>query len=230
MPNSLKIEQNSVILLCELKYNKMKVKYNRVSTLQQSGDRFTADKEQYDLILMDKVSGSIGFKERPKGKELTKLVDDGKVKELVVEEFSRLGRNTGDVIRTLEWLEDNEVNVVVRNIGLQSRPNDKKNPIWKMISSVMSSLYEMELENIKERTTVGRLVYVQKGGRLGRPNGSSESDTEFLEKEQTQRIIKSLNKGGLTIRDICKITDCSNKTVIKAKKLSAKYGLLAVAV
>ena len=32
-----------------------------------------------------------------------------------------------------------------------------------MISSVMSSLYEMELENIKERMMVGRLVYVQKG-------------------------------------------------------------------
>jgi len=79
---------------------------------------------------------------------------------LVAEEFSRLGINTGDVIRMLEWLEDHKINVYVRNIGLQSRPNQKKNPIWKMISSVMSSLYEMELENIKERTMVGRQVYV----------------------------------------------------------------------
>lgn len=199
----------------------MKVKYNRVSTLQQSGDRFTADKENYDLVLMDKVSGSVGFKERPKGIELTKLVEDGKVSELVVEEFSRLGRNTGDVIRTLEWLEDKEVNVVVRNIGLQSRPNGKKNPIWKMISSVMSSLYEMELENIKERTTVGRQVYVQKGGRLGRPNKSIESDADFMQKETTQQIIKALKKD-LTIREICKIADCSNKTVIKTKKILEK--------
>ncbi len=199
----------------------MKVKYNRVSTLQQSGDRFTADKENYDLVLMDKVSGSVGFKERPKGIELTKLVEDGKVSELVVEEFSRLGRNTGDVIRTLEWLEDKEVNVVVRNIGLQSRPNGKKNPIWKMISSVMSSLYEMELENIKERTTVGRQVYVQKGGRLGRPNKSVESDADFMEKETTQLIVKALKKN-LTIREICKIADCSNKTVIKTKKILEK--------
>ena len=130
----------------------MKVKYNRVSTFQQSGNRFTMDKEVYDLVLLDKVSGSVGFKDRPKGKELTKLVDAGQVAELVTEEFSRLGRNTGDVIRTLEWLEEREVNVCVRNVGLQSRPNGKKNPIWKMISSVMSSLYEMELENIKERT------------------------------------------------------------------------------
>ena len=121
----------------------MRVKYNRVSTLQQSGDRFTMDKENYDLVLLDKVSGSVSFKERPKGKELTTMVEAGKISELVVEEFSRLGRNTGDVIRTLEWLEEKGINVSVRNIGLQSRPNNKKNPIWKMISSVMSSLYEM---------------------------------------------------------------------------------------
>jgi DNA invertase Pin-like site-specific DNA recombinase len=149
------------------------------------------------------------------------MVEAGKVSELIVEEFSRLGRNTGDVIRTLEWLEEKGINVSVRNIGLQSRPNGKKNPIWKMISSVMSSLYEMELENIKERTTVGRQVFVQKGGRLGRPTKSTESDTDFLKKETTQQIIKSLKKG-LTIREICKIADCSNKTVIKAKRILEK--------
>ena len=33
-------------------------------------------------------------------------------------------------------------------------------------------------------------------------------------------------KKRLTIREICKIADCSNKTVIKAKKLSLKHGLL----
>ena len=196
----------------------MRVKYNRVSTLQQTGNRFTDDKEKYDLTLLDKVSGSIPFRERPKGKELTKLVDDGKVQELVVEEFSRLGRNTGDVINNLQWLDEKGVNVVVRNIGLQSRPNSQKNPIWRMISSVMSSLYEMELENIKERTQVGRQVYVQRGGILGRPNGTKESEKDFLEKPQTKEIIKNLKKG-LTIKDICKIVDCSNKTIIKTKKL-----------
>ena len=91
----------------------------------------------------------------------------------------------------------------------------------------MSSLYEMELENIKERTMVGRQVYVQKGGRLGRPNGSNETETEFLKKEQTIKIIKSLKKG-LTIREISKVVDCSNKTIIKTKKLSVKHGFLTL--
>ena len=203
----------------------MKVKYNRLSSLSQSGNRLTDDKTQYDLVLLDRVSGSVSFKERPKGQELTKMVEQGKISELWVEEFSRLGRNTGDVINTLEWLEEMKVNVVVRNIGLQSRPNGQKNPIWKMISSVMSSLYEMELENIKERTMVGRKVYVQNGGRLGRPEGTKETEKDFLEKPQTKEIIKNLKKG-LTIKDICKIVDCSNKTIIKTKRIGIKHHLL----
>jgi len=196
----------------------MKVKYNRVSTLQQTGLRFTADKEKYDLVLMDKVSGSMSFKDRPQAIKLSKLIDEGKVTELVVEEFSRLGRNTGDVITTLDYLELKGINVVVRNVGLQSRPNGIKNPIWKMVSSVMSSLYEMELENIKERTMVGRLVYVQNGGTLGRPSGSNESELKFLQKESSQLIIKNLKKG-MTIREISKVTEVSTKTVMKVKAL-----------
>jgi len=203
----------------------MKIKYNRVSTLQQSGDRFSVDNDKYDIVFLDKVSGSIGFKDRPKGKEVTKLVDEGKVKELVVEEFSRLGRNTGDVIKTLEWLEENEVNVIVRNIGLQSRPNGKKNPIWKMISSVMSSLYEMELENIKERTSVGRQVYLQKGGILGRPKGSNQTEMDFLKKEMSLNVLKSL-KRGLTIREVSKVVGVSTRSVMKVKKVGVKHGLL----
>jgi len=204
---------------------KMRVKYNRVSTLQQSGDRFELDADKYDLTMLDKVSGSVSFKDRPKGKEVVKLVEQGNVSDLVVEEFSRLGRNTGDVIKTLEWLEEKKVNVHVLNIGLQSRPNGKKNPIWKMISSVMSSLYEMELENIKERTMMGRAIYVQRGGKLGRPEGSNESERQFLDKVKSREILKYLKKNR-TIREISKITSASNKTVIKTRRLAEKYGML----
>ncbi len=75
----------------------------------------------------------------------------------------------------------------------------------------------MELENIKELTMTGRLVYVQRGGKLGRPEGTNENEKDFLNKDLTQRIIKNLKKV-LTIRDVSKIVDYSNKTIIKTKK------------
>jgi DNA invertase Pin-like site-specific DNA recombinase len=200
------------------KGKQMRVKYNRTSTIQQSGNRFTADTDKYDLTLLDKVSGKISCRDRPKFKELTKLIEAGKVSELVVEEFSRLGRCTSDVISTLAWLDEKGINVVIRNNGLQSRPNGIKNALWDMISSVMASIYTLELENIKERTAVGRAVYVQNGGKLGRPSGSLENDKSFLEKPKSIQIMKGIKKG-LTMREISKLNSVSSSTIMKVKSL-----------
>lgn len=202
----------------------MKVKYNRVSTLKQTGERFEADSDNYDMVLLDKVSGSVSFKERPQGAKLYELTLKGKVNEIVVEELSRLGRNTGDVIQTLEFFDEKGVNVIIRNLGIQSRPNGKKNPIWKMISSVLSSMYEMELENIKERTMVGRQVFVQNGGVLGRPQGTPESEKKFLEKPLTRKIIAKIQDGRST-QEIVKILECSSTTVTKVRKVAKRYGI-----
>ena len=207
------------------KKTNLKVKYNRVSTLQQTGERFSLDKKEYDYIFFDKVSGSVPFSERPNAKELLALIEDNRISELCVESLDRLGRNTGDVISTLQYLDNHSINIIVRNIGLQSRPNCKKNPIWKMVSSTLSALYEMELENIKERTMAGRIVYQVNGGKFGRPIGSNESEKQFLAKPKTKEIIKWLNKGR-TIREIASHTSSSNKTIIKVKKTASKHGLL----
>lgn len=203
----------------------MKVKYNRVSTLLQSGNRFEADTENYDLVLLDKISGTVCFSDRPKSKELIKLIHSGVVTEIVIEELSRLGRNTGDVIKTLEWFEKMDINVRVKNIGLESRPLGKKNPIWKMITSVMSSLYELELENILERTSVGRMVYVQNGGILGRPIGERETELKFISKTRNQKALDFIKKGW-SMREISKQLDMSTKTISKVKTTALKLGMI----
>ena len=195
----------------------MKVKYNRVSTFHQTGERFKVDEVEYDKVILDKVSGTIPFKDRDGGKVIVEMVENNQLDELVVEEHSRLGRNTGDVIQTLEWLDENEVNVVVRNIGLESRPNGERNPIWKMITFVMSSLYEMELENIKERTHYGRMMYVKNGGKLGRPKGTTENKNDFLNKPKSKEIRKYLDMG-MSVRETSRLVDCSTTSVMKVKK------------
>ena len=197
----------------------MKVKYNRTSTIKQDGERFKLDKDKYDLTLFDKgVSGKIPFSEREKGKELTELVESGKVDEVVVEELSRLGRNTIDSLTSLKFFEDNGVNVVVRGMGnLQSMIDGKKNPIWNLITSVMSSLYELERENILERTEMGRKMYVMNGGKLGRKVGSVENRKEFLQKDKTKKIVSLLEKGK-SVRDISSRLGVSTKTIVKVRK------------
>jgi len=196
----------------------MKIKYNRVSTISQSGSRFEADTDTYDLTLLDKVSGSVSFKDRVEAKKLIQMVENGDVTEIVTEEFSRLGRNTGDVISTLDWLDQHKVNVRIRNLGIESRPNGKRNSVWKILSATMSSLYEMELENIKERTSTGRMIYLQNGGTLGRPRNTNESNSTFLSKPKSKKIIHYLEMG-LSIREVAKQVNASPKTIMKVKKL-----------
>jgi DNA invertase Pin-like site-specific DNA recombinase len=67
------------------------------------------DNKTYDLILQEQISGSIAFGNRPKGLELLKLIEAGKVSELFVEEFSRLGRNAFDTLSTLNICEQHNV-------------------------------------------------------------------------------------------------------------------------
>ena len=203
----------------------MRVKYNRVSTQLQTGNRFEADTEKYDLTLLDKISGTVPFKDRPQAIILINQIELGIVTEVIVEELSRLGRHTGDCITTLEWMDNKGVNVIVRNLGVQSRPNGKKNPIWNVITSVISSLYALELDSIKERTSVGRQMYVQKGGVLGRKVGSTLSDRDFIEKLKSKKILEYLEKGW-TLREIAKQVDASTKTVMKVKSISAKLQMI----
>jgi DNA invertase Pin-like site-specific DNA recombinase len=102
--------------------------------------------------------------------------------------------------------------------NLQSITNGKKNPIWNLITATMSSLYELERENILERTEMGRKIYVMNGGKLGRKIGSVESRDTFLKKEQTQKIISLLEKGK-SVRDISSRLGTSFRTVTKVRKM-----------
>jgi len=199
----------------------MKIKYNRTSTLNQTGERYKLDEDGYDVTLFDKgVSGKTPFKEREKGRVLVELIEKGEVDTIVVEELSRLGRNTVDVLTTLQWLEEKGVNVVVRGMGnLQSHVDGKKNPIWNLITSVMSSLYELEREQIKERTEMGRKMYVINGGKLGRRTGSNENIQSFLQKPKVKQI-QSLLEKGKSVRDICGRLEVSPTTVVKVKKMN----------
>lgn len=199
----------------------MKVRYHRVSTLHQTAGRLEADKEKYDKEFFEKISGKVNFKDRPQAKELIKLIEQKKVSELHIIELSRLGRNTADVITTLEWLEQQEVNVVIKNIGLETMPQGVKNPIAKLLTGILASIYELERQNIIERSAHGLTAYLASGKVLGRKKGSTISDAQFMEKPASKKCLEYLKKGR-TIRETAKICDVSTRTVQKVKKIAVK--------
>ena len=92
--------------------------------------------------------------------------------------------------------------VTIQSLGnLRSIIDGKKNPLWTLVSSIMSSLYQMELENLKLRTHMVRQSYLLKGGKLGRRMGSNENETSFMNKPKSQEIVSLLRRGKST-RDI----------------------------
>ena len=198
----------------------MVIKYNRTSTINQKGERFKLDKENYDLTINDfGVSGKIPFNKREGGSKLIELVEEGKVSKIVFEDLSRCGRTLKDSINTLDYFFEKGVVIKVRNIGIESHtPNGEKNPMWNIVTSILSSVYEMERERILEITEMGRKQYVLNGGKLGRKVGSMEDKMVFERKPQTKSIMKLL-KMGKSNRDIIGRLNCSPKTITKVRKL-----------
>ena len=198
----------------------MRVKYQRTSTIEQHGERFGMDKEQYDLVLFDRgISGTKPFRDRTNGIKIITLVEQGKLKELIVPELRDIGRNTFDTISVLDFMERHSVIVTIQSLGnLQSIVEGKKNPLWTLVSSIMSSLYQMELENLKLRTHMGRQSYIMRGGKLGRKIGTKENDSSFMLKPKTREIISLLKKGKST-RDICGRLNVSPNLVTKVRKI-----------
>ena len=202
----------------------MKVKYQRTSTMEQHGDRFGMDKEQYDLVLFDRgISGTKPFRERTNGIKIITLVEQGTLKELVVPELRDIGRNTFDTISVLDFMERHSVIVTIQSLGnLQSIVEGKKNPLWTLVSSIMSSLYQMELENLKLRTHMGRQSYLMRGGKLGRKLGSNENVTTFMNKPKTQEIVSLLNRGK-SVRDVCGRLGVSPNLVTKVRRILREW-------
>ena len=123
----------------------MRAKYIRVSTKEQNTDRQT---DFNGLTYIDLCSGSIPFKERPEAK---KLLSNKEITEVHVHSIDRLGRNTLDIMQTIQDFTSKGINVVSTKEGLQTLINGKENPIAKMMIGILGTLAEFELARGKER-------------------------------------------------------------------------------
>lgn len=191
------------------------VRYARISTTTQKLDRQVKD----DLFLYaDRCSGSRPFSERDSAKKLIRDIELGKVNHIITDSIDRLGRNTKDILSTLEYFESREVQLESEKEGLKLfNDSGRVNPSTKLTLSIMSSLAEFERERIRERTQEGREIAKLKGKYLGRKPGTPESLEKFLAKHQD--VIKEL-KNGESIRRAAKLCGKSPTTVQKVFKLS----------
>jgi DNA invertase Pin-like site-specific DNA recombinase len=198
--------------------NKVKVLYTRISATHQNLGRQQVDASNYQIVIEDKISGSVPFFERPGGARIKNMVERGVDIELSVWQIDRLGRDVRDILNTIHYFNSKNICLTFVSQGLKTIDADgKENPITKMLISIIGTIGEMTRNAILEATQQGRELAKLQGKFLGRKKGTTESTIQFLEKHK--KPIDLLKKGyrGVEVAKICNI---SLNTITKIKRLN----------
>lgn len=199
----------------------MKCRYVRQSTAQQSNLRQLAKAHPDEILFIDTISGSIPFNERPAGKKLIEAVEAGEVNYVSFHAIDRAGRNTINVLQTLQYFYSKGVIVKIENLGLESMINGKANPVFNLITTTLSELSSLEKISLLERQSEGILQAKIRGAYKGRQKDTFESDEVILAKHK--KVVKELKANpNLSLRKIGTLTNVSPNTVKKVISILQK--------
>ena len=200
----------------------MNILYTRVSTLIQNSDRQLKSQKYCDLVIEDKCSGTIPFKEREGGKKIFKLLENNEITSLSVHQIDRLGRNLIDILNTITYFNNKGVCINFIQQGLKTLNEDgKENSISKMIISILGVVSEMERNLIRERQLEGIAIAKAKGVYQGRREGTTESGLTFLNKSKNKKAVELL-ENGYKQSEVSKIIGLHPNTVSKINKINNK--------
>jgi DNA invertase Pin-like site-specific DNA recombinase len=152
---------------------------------------------------------------------LQQTVEQQQIDKVVVDELSRLGRSTLEVLKVIEYLNERKVSLFIRSYNMETLREDKKrNPMAQPLLTFLAEFARMEREQLSERVRSGLEEARRKGKILGRPAGITTPPEKILAKHK--KVVALLGKQN-TIRDVAKMASVSTATVQKVKALlSAK--------
>lgn len=200
--------------------------YSRCSTINQSVNRQLKTFRNHghvneSNVFIDKVQGNIPFLERV---DASRLFDEitsiqGR-RTLVCDSVDRLGRCLADVLKTIQIMTENGINIESIKEGFNTLlPDGRVNPIATLLTGILGSISEMERMKIKERTAEGIAIARSAGKYKGRKVGSIQSIDKTLVRHSD--IVSKLKKG-LSVRDVHAITGKATSTILNVRKMLVK--------
>lgn len=102
---------------------------------------------------------------------------------VIVAAIDRLGRNTIDVLETVEALKDKGVTVVSLREGF-----DLSSPTGKLMLTMLAGVAELERENIKARQMAGIAKAKEDGRKLGAPKKINDQEVAAWRREYAATI------------------------------------------
>ena len=137
------------------------IAYVRVSTAEQNETRQKEALKKYDIDkwFIEKASGK--DTNRPRLQEMLEYIREDDT--VYVEEFSRVGRSTADLLNTVQQIED----VGAKFVSLKEN-FDTKTPTGKLQMTMMAAIAEFERSMILERQREGIAIAKREGKYKGR--------------------------------------------------------------
>ena len=139
------------------------IAYIRVSTVEQNTDRqhaaFKAKGIEFEKVFEEKCSGK--DTNRPQLPAMLDYVREGDT--VYIESYSRLARNTRDLLNIIHDLEEKGVNIV----SLKEQ-FDTSTPTGKLMVKFMVGIAEFERDLIKERQREGTAI-AKAAGKFAKP-------------------------------------------------------------
>lgn len=139
----------------------MKLGYVRVSTVEQNESRQLETMKLYGVekIFSEKISAKNN--KRPKLNELLDFAREGDT--IYIHDFSRLARNTQDLLNIVELLNTKNIHIVSNKESI-----DTATPTGKLLLTVIAAINQFERENLRERQMEGIKIAKSKGLYKGR--------------------------------------------------------------
>lgn len=173
--------------------------YVRVSTDDQTTENQKRSiSERYQNIRWysdDAVSGTVLASQRPKLSQLLDTVQKGDT--VVVAAIDRLGRNTVDVLSTVELLKHKGVSVV------SLRENfDLSTPVGIAMLTMLAAMAQLERENIKARQLAGLERARSEGKNLGREKTINDEEVATWRIETNSSISTTAKHFNISVASV----------------------------
>lgn len=182
--------------------------------------RQVAERAGYEVLkeFCDFKSGALPNSERLYLQNCMEFCTDKKneVGCVMVTEVSRLGRDPWEMMEVIKYFHDIKVNLYFRDQNLAMLKKDgTDNEFFTIMFAMYSQFAKHEREAIKQRLKSGYNQYRNKGGKVGRKPGYRKTD-EQLEEEYREAV--KLLKKGTTMKNVAKLCEISESTVLRLKR------------
>jgi len=205
---------------------RIKLLYVRCSSATQNMDRQLVDKDKFDIVIEEYVSGRIPFAQREGGTRIIQLIERAKKDkefklDLYVHSLERLGRNLKDLTNVFSQCSDAGVGIICEAQGIRTLNADGSANITSvLLAGILSALAQWEADTIAIRRSEGIAIAKADGSRyLGRKTGSSVPPEKFLKKTKVAKAVEYLQKG-LMAKEVAKLVGLHANTVSKIKRIA----------